>query len=65
MKAIITITDNPNGTANMAVKFDPPLKREDLPKTNVGRSVLAFVEFMKGKAKAVECTSVTTTKEGD
>lgn len=61
MKATILITEKPSGKCDMEVSFDPPLKRQDLPKSNVGRVVLAFVEFMKSNAESMEATSVTTT----
>lgn len=60
MKVTMTITDKPSGNCDLEVHFDPPIKRGEIAQTNAGRTALAFIEFMKGKAQSVEATTVQT-----
>lgn len=60
MKVTITITDNPNNTCDVEAHFDPPVKREEIAKTNAGRTTLAFLDHMKTQAKSVEATAIIT-----
>jgi len=63
MKVTLTITDHPSGKCDVEARFDPPLKRSELPTSNAGRVCLAFLEFMKNSAKSIECSSIETTPE--
>lgn len=52
MKAVITITDNPSGTANVEVFFDLALPREDEERTQAAKIAVFMLEQMQKQAKS-------------